>query len=227
MERIEGLLLEPVGCLAEFPPGPFHEIAVRFFGRKGKASPSASRSYWHLLNLMEAGQGTSTSEDAAPLSAEARSIVESLEVEAVEAASLYEDVAPVLAELKSMGVSLLIASSLSDAAVRRFVEKNSLGEFFPGVWSRDHAGGIAAGIKAAPLTAALHAASLSPGGTIFLTDTVEGINVARIAGVHPILMMNNPDEAQRLSAYNPAGGVVSLHEIPDFIRLVAAQNIRA
>ena len=55
MQTIEGLLLEPVGCLAEFPSGPFHEIAVRFFGRKGKASPSGSRSYWHLLNLMRSG----------------------------------------------------------------------------------------------------------------------------------------------------------------------------
>jgi hypothetical protein len=38
--------------------------------------------------------------------------------------------------------------------------------------------------------------------------------------------MNDPDEAQRLETHKPAGGVVSLHEIPDFIRLVAAQNQR-
>jgi hypothetical protein len=44
--------------------------------------------------------------------------------------------------------------------------------------------------------------------------------------VHPILMMNDPDEAQRLAMYNPAGGVISLHEMPDFIRLIAAQNQR-
>ena len=42
MQTIEALLLEPVGCLAEFPSAPFHEIAVRLFGRKGKASSSAS-----------------------------------------------------------------------------------------------------------------------------------------------------------------------------------------
>ncbi len=59
---------------------------------------------------------------------------------------------------------------------------------------------------------------------MYLTDTVEGIKVARSAGVHPILMMNDPDEARRLAMHNPAGGVVSLHEIPDFIRLLAAQN---
>jgi hypothetical protein len=39
-------------------------------------------------------------------------------------------------------------------------------------------------------------------------------------------MMNDPDEARRLATHNPAGGVVSLHEIPDFIRLIAAQNKR-
>jgi hypothetical protein len=62
---------------------------------------------------------------------------------------------------------------------------------------------------------------------MFLTDTVEGIKVARSVGVHPILMMNDPDEAQRLAMHNPAGGVISLHEMPDFIRLIAAQNQRA
>ncbi len=49
---------------------------------------------------------------------------------------------------------------------------------------------------------------------MFLTDTVEGIKVARTAGVHPVLMMNDPDEARRLAMQNPAGGVVSLHEFP-------------
>jgi hypothetical protein len=52
---------------------------------------------------------------------------------------------------------------------------------------------------------------------------VEGIKTARSVGVHPILMMNDPDEARRLAMHNPAGGVVSLHEMPDFIRLIAAQ----
>lgn len=209
MRSIEGLLLEPVGCLAEFPSGPFHEIAVRLFGRKGKASQSGSRSYWHLLNMI--GE-TSLS----PLA-------EALEIEAVNAASIYEDTVPALAELRAMGVHLSIASSLSSAAITRFLEKHSLGEFFTGVWNRDNT----AGTKAVPLVRALNAASLQPENAMFLTDTVEGIKVARTAGVHPVLMMNDPDESRRLAMHNPAGGVVSLHEIPDFIRLIAAQNMRA
>src|ERR1700689_3729413 len=99
IQNIEGLLIEPVGCLAEFPSAPFHEIAVRFFGRKSRPSPSASRSYWHLLNLMQAAESL--------LDSEAKRAVEALEAEAVDGASLYEDVAPVLSELKSMGVRLL------------------------------------------------------------------------------------------------------------------------
>ena len=208
MQAIEGLLFEPVGCLAEFPSAPFHEIAVRLFGRKGKASPSGSRSYWHLLNLM--GETPPS-----PLA-------EALEIEAVNASSVYEDAVPALRELKAMGVHLSIASSLSDAAISRFLEKHSLGGFFAGVWNRDNAGGI----KAVPLVRALRNASLQPENAMFLTDTVEGIKVARSAGVHPILMMNDPDEARRLAMHNPAGGVVSLHEMPDFIRLIAAQNCR-
>ena len=211
MHTIEALLLEPVGCLAEFPSEPFHEIAGRFFGRKGKASPSGSRSYWHLLNLMAAEK---------PLEGEQKNAVEALEAEAVAGASIYEDVLPVLAELRTMGIRLLVASSLSRAAAIGFVERCSLGEFFSGVWTRDDIGGV----KSAPLLAALSGASLSPEQAMFLTDTVEGIKVARSAGVHPVLMMNDPDEARRLAMHNPAGGVVSLHEIPDFIRLIAAQN---
>ena len=207
MQTIEALLLEPVGCLAEFPAGPFHEIAVRFFGRKGKASPSGSRSYWHLLNLMEAS--------------EAPRVAEELEAEAVAASLIYEDVVPVLAELRTMGIRLLIATLLSRAAAMSFVERHSLGEFLSGVWTRDDSAG---GVKSAPLLAALAGASLPPEKTMFLTDTVEGIKAARGAGVHPILMMNDPDEARRLAMHNPAGGIVSLHEMPDFIRLIAAQN---
>jgi beta-phosphoglucomutase-like phosphatase (HAD superfamily) len=212
MQTIEGLLLDPVGCLAEFPSGPFHEIAVRLFGRKGKASPSGSRSYWHLLNLMEAAE--------IPLDGERKAIADALEAEAVAAASIYEDVLPVLVELRTMGIRLLIASSLSRSSIMSFVGRSSLGEFLSGVSTRDEVGGV----KAAPLLAALNGASLPPERAMFLTDTVEGIKVARDAGVHPILMMNDPDEARRLAMHNPAGGVVSLHEIPDFIRLIAAQN---
>jgi phosphoglycolate phosphatase-like HAD superfamily hydrolase len=217
MQNIQALLLEPVGCLAEFPSGPFHEIAVRLFGRKGKASPSASRTYWHLLNLMQT---------APKFDAEQKCVAEALEADAVAGANLYEDVRPVLRELQSMGVQLWIATSLSRAAAMCFVERNSLGEFFAGISTRDDAGGV----KSAPLLHALSDGSLekphSPESTMFLTDTFEGIKVARAARVHPILMMNDPDEAQRLATHNPAGGVVSLHEIPDFIRLVAAQNQR-
>jgi len=210
MQSIQGLLLEPVGCLAEFPPGPFHEIAVRLFGRKGKASSSGSRSYWHLLNLI--------GEMSSPPSLE--KVSEALEIEAVNAASVYEDIVPALRELKAMDIHLSIVSSLSNAAITRFLKKHSLDEFFAAVWNRDNSGGI----KAVPLVRALRGASLSPQSVAFLTDTVEGIKVARAAGVHPILMMNDPDEARRLATHNPAGGVVSMHEIPDFIRLIAAQN---
>ncbi|MCU1338634.1 MAG: hypothetical protein JWO19_4215 [Bryobacterales bacterium] len=208
MQNIGGILLEPVGCLAEFPAGPFHEIAARLLSRKGELSNSGSRSYWQLLELVD---------EFAP-----QPTVEALEIEAVNAAGVYEDIVPALAELKAMGVHLSIASSLSGAAITRFLEKHSLGEFFAGVWNRDNAGGV----KEVPLVGALRDASLPPENVIFLTDAVEGIKVARNAGVHPVLMMNDPDEARRLAMHKPAGGVVSLHEMPDFIRLITAQNER-
>jgi FMN phosphatase YigB (HAD superfamily) len=210
VQTIRGILFEPVGCLAEFPPEPFLEIAARLSGRKKKTSRSGSRAYWHLLNLMEASKSDSSDS------------LEALEVEAVDGASLYEDVIPALSELKAMGIQLFIASSLSNAAIARFLDKGCLHEYFSSVWSRDNANGI----KAASLKSALDAAGLEARQAMFLTDTAEGLKVAESAGVNPILMMNDPDESRRLAMHDPAGGIVSLHELPDFIRLVRAENIR-
>ena len=204
MQIIEAILLEPVGCLAEFPAQPFNEIAAQWFGRKNKPSKSGSRSYWHLLNLMEAAGNQSA---------------EALELQAVEEASPYEDVIPALTELKAMGIQLFLASSLSTAAIARFVEKSGVQEFFSAIWTRDNAG-----IKAVPLRSAIAAASLNPENVMYLTDTAEGLKVANNVGLISVLMMNDPDEARRLTTHEPAGGIVSLHELPDFIRLVAAEN---
>jgi phosphoglycolate phosphatase-like HAD superfamily hydrolase len=205
MQTLKGILFEPVGCLAEFPSEPFLEIAALLSGGKKQTSRSGSRAYWHWLNLLErAGQ-------QAP---------DALEIEAVEGASLYEDVVPALAELKTMDIQLLIASSLSRNAVERFLEKNCLCEYFSSVWSRDNAKGI----KGTPLYRALDASYLRPQDAIFLTDTAEGLKVAQSVGVNAILMMNDPDESRRLAMHNPAGGIVSLHELPDFIRFVRAEG---
>ncbi len=217
MPRIEGILLEPVGCLAEFPSEPFHKIADRFFRKPGppkKPSRSGSRAYWHLLNLMQAAERS--------LDDAERRAAEALEVEAAARATVYEDVAPALAELQGMGIGLYVASSLSQAAIARFLEQSGLSEFFSGIWNRDNAGGM----KAAPLAMALEGAFLQPERAMFLTDTAEGLKVAKGVGVNAILMMNDPDEARRLAMLEPAGGIVSLHELPDFIRLVAAAPVR-
>jgi hypothetical protein len=61
-----------------------------------------------------------------------------------------------------------------------------------------------------------------PDETLYITDNAEGLTKAKDAGMIPILLMHNPDEAMRLVANNPAGGIVSLLELPDFIRFVAA-----
>jgi beta-phosphoglucomutase-like phosphatase (HAD superfamily) len=214
MQIIEAILFEPVGCLAEFPAEPFHEIAVRLFQRRKKPSKSGSRSYWHVLNLMEAADKE--------LDESEQKTFEDFEVQAVAAASIYEDVVPSLQELNAMGVKLIVASSLSNPAIECFLEKCSPYEFFSSVWTRNNAGGI----KSAPLRSAVRGASLRPEHTMFLTDTVEGVKVAKSAGVNAILMMNDPDEARRLAMHDPAGGIVSLHELPDFVRLVAAENAR-
>ena len=223
MNRIQAILFEPVGCLAEFSAAPFHEIAARFFDprkrtRRQPPSQSGSRSYWHLLDMIEA---------AGPLQFEAnRAAIEDLERQAAGAAVVYEDVVPALAELRAMGIRLLLTSSLSSRAVGQFLE-GSLRQCFSAIWDRDNS----AGIKAAPLARALAAASVPPERAMFLADTSEALKVAKNLGINAILMMNDPDEARRLALHNPtggpSGGIVSLHELPDFLRLILAQNIAA
>jgi beta-phosphoglucomutase-like phosphatase (HAD superfamily) len=68
----------------------------------------------------------------------------------------------------------------------------------------------------------LHTAA-EPEHTMYITDNADGLANAKAAGMIPILLMNDPDEARRLTAHDPAGGIVSLLELPDFVRLIAAR----
>jgi hypothetical protein len=112
-----------------------------------------------------------------------------------DAEGTYEDVAPALTELKAMGIQLL--STAPSHVV------------LPVLPNRDSDGA---------------ATNADPNETLYITDNAEGLAKARTAGMIPILLMHDPDEAMRLTANNPAGGIVSLLELPDFIRFVAAGN---
>ena len=215
MQDIDAILFDPVGSLAEFPPEPFVEIAMRVFGRALPAVESGSQAYWAVLKLLDASKGA--------LQAEARAMIEACELEAVDRASVYEDSAPALAELKALGIRLMIASSLSEAALGRFLANTSLVEMFADRSSRDTSGGV----MHAPLAKAIAVRSLIPDRVMVVTDTADGLRAAKQVGANAILMMNDPDEAMRLTAHEPAGGIVSLHELPDFVRFVAAANARA
>jgi phosphoglycolate phosphatase-like HAD superfamily hydrolase len=143
-------------------------------------------------------------------------MAEVLELQAVEQARLYEDVAPALEELKSMGVDLLIASSLSTAAVSRFLDKSSLAVFFSAVCTQDSAGGI----KAVPIAKAIESAAIPPDYAMVLVDTIDSIQMAKQMRTNSILMINDYDQGKRLAGQDPTGAVVSLHELPDAIRFV-------
>jgi len=82
-------------------------------------------------------------------------------------------------------------------------------------------------LSEAALTKAMADEALSADRVICLTDSEQGLRAAKAAGVHAVLMMNDPDEAMRLTTLEPAGGIVSLRELPDFVRFVAAGSGRA
>jgi phosphoglycolate phosphatase-like HAD superfamily hydrolase len=209
MQIIKAVVFEPVGCLAEFRPKEFEEIAASLFDLKESASKSGSGAYWLLLDLMQQSRKNLTASET--------HVAERLELQAVERVDLYEDVVPALAELKAMGITLLVASSLSAVAVTRFLDKFSLHDVFSAVWTRDNAGGV----KSAPLAKAIQSAGLQPAHVMALVDTIDSLNVAKEIGANSILMINDYDEGRRLALQAPTGGIVSLHELPDAIRFVA------
>ena len=134
-------------------------------------------------------------------------------------AHAYDDAAPALAELKTLGITLMAASTLSHDALTRFLDIAGLTRFFDDVRSTESTHGD----RARALQDALTSASIAPDRALYITDSAEGLLAARQAGVHGILMMNDPDEAMKLTAHNPAGGIVSLLELPDFVRFVSAR----
>src|SRR5258708_7689282 len=134
MESIKAVLLEPVGCLAEFAPDAFNSAAAELFGASPDAAATGSQAYWRLLGLME----------ERPLAGASLARLQELELAAVEHADLYEDARPCLAELKALGVATVLVSSLSRAAVARFIERHALADLLPGAVTPDAARGLLA-----------------------------------------------------------------------------------
>ena len=130
----------------------------------------------------------------------------------------YDDARPALTELKALGLTLIAASLLPQNELTRFLDSSGLRGFFDGVSTVE----ATRGDRGAMLRNALDAAQIAPDHALFITDSADGLAAARAAGVHGILMMNDPDEAMKLTAHNPAGGIVSLLELPDLVRFVSA-----
>jgi beta-phosphoglucomutase-like phosphatase (HAD superfamily) len=209
MRLITAVLFDPVGTLAEFRAQAFEDIAERMFNAPPRSAASGSEAYWQVLDLIDAS--------ADPLTPAQQELLERLELEAVEEVEIYEDVVPALSELRTMNISLLMASSLSDAAVNRFLEKFSLQGFFPAAWTRDNSEGV----KGAPMAKAVAGSGLPAEQVMALVDTGGGVAVAKEIGVNSILMINEYEEGRRLAMHDPTGAIVSLHELPDAIRFVA------
>jgi beta-phosphoglucomutase-like phosphatase (HAD superfamily) len=214
MESIKAVLLEPVGCLAEFAPDAFNRAAADLFGARPDAEASGSQAYWRLMGLM----------DERPLSGADLARLAELEVAAVEHADLYEDALPALAELRSLGVATVLVSSLSRAAVTRFIERHALADLLAAAVTRDEAGGVMGKV----LSAVIQKAQFVPSHVMALADTAQGLAIAQQLGLNAMLMINDYDEGRALAERNPAGGIVSLAELPDALRLIEQRSgIRA
>jgi phosphoglycolate phosphatase-like HAD superfamily hydrolase len=212
VEAIKAVLFEPVGCLAEFRAEDFDRAALELFGTAVDAGATGGQAYWRLLGLIEPRWDASSAEDLARLEAH--------EVSAVEHAELYEDVRPSLAELKALGVDAFLVSSLSRGALARFVERHGLAELFAGLVSRDEAFGV----MARPLRAAIDRARLDPAQVMVLVETAAALETTKQIGLNAVLMINDYDEGRALAERSPAGGIVSLAELADALRLIEQRS---
>jgi len=210
VEAIKAVLIEPVGCLAEFRAEEFDGAAVDLLGASPDGEATGSQAYWRLLGLME--QRTISAEDAARL--------EALELQAVEHAELYEDVRAALDELKSLGVAAFLVSSLSRAAIARFIERHALADLLAGSFTRDEAGGV----LAQPLRCAIAQAGFDPAHVMALADTAQALDLVKRLKLNAMLMINDYDEGRALAERNPAGAIVSLAELADALRLIEQRS---
>jgi beta-phosphoglucomutase-like phosphatase (HAD superfamily) len=214
VDTIKAVLLEPVGCLAEFRADEFNSAAAEMFGANQDPAATGSQAYWRLLGLME----------QRAVSAASLLRLQELELQAVEHADLYEDVRSSLEELKALDVAAVLLSSLSRAAVARFIERHALADLLAGAISRDEAGGV----MAKPLRFAIDRAGLDPARVMVLADTAEGLDLSKQLGLSAMLMINDYDEGRALAERNPAGGIVSLAELAHALRLIEQRSgIRA
>jgi phosphoglycolate phosphatase-like HAD superfamily hydrolase len=210
VKAIEAVLFEPVGCLAEFPATEFETAARELFAQAAPGDDCAnggSHAYWRLMELVGSG---------APLLAAAAARFAELELAAVERAELYEDVPPSLARLRDAGVRACLVSSLSRAAVVRFVERFSLADAFAVTVTRDDAPGV----MVQPLRYVMTREALDPARTICLVDNAVALDLCKQEGVNPLLMINDYDEGRALAERGAAGGVVSLAELADALLLI-------
>ena len=208
MDTIKAVLFEPVGCLAEFRADEFNQASAELLAATPDAPATGSQAYWRLLGLLAPRYATLSKAEAERLQA--------FELEACEHADLYPDVRACLEELKQIGVAAYIASSLSRAAVARFIERFSLADLLTGVIARENAQGV----MDAPLRHAIAQTKLEPARLMVLVETAEAIAAANALRLNAMLMINDYDEGRVLAERNPAGGLVSLAELPDALRLI-------
>jgi phosphoglycolate phosphatase-like HAD superfamily hydrolase len=206
VDAIGAILFEPVGCLAEFRPDEFEAAAGEIFQRGSEESVGGNTAYWRLLTLIEKAHGRIGTFDVTRL--------EELELSAVAHADLYEDVVPSLEKIRGMGIKTHLVSSLSRHAIDAFLERFSLGGLFDGTIARE------GGVLAAPLRQAIEATALDPRRIIYLVDTAEALNLAKRLELNAMLMINDYDEGRALAERSPAGGIVSLAELPRALELI-------
>jgi phosphoglycolate phosphatase-like HAD superfamily hydrolase len=135
---------------------------------------------------------------------------------AIARAELYEDVAASLQQLRSMDVSAYLVSSLSRQAVDRFIARFALADIFAGSVTRDEAQGV----MSLPLRRAIEMTAHDPRRIIVLVDTAAALEISQQQGLNALLMINDYDEGRALAERHPAGGIVSLAELPDALALI-------
>jgi len=57
-----------------------------------------------------------------------------------------------------------------------------------------------------------------------LADTAEALELIKQQSLNAMLMINDYDEGRALAEHHPSGGIVSLAELPDALRLIEQRS---
>ena len=211
LTTVSAALFDIVGILAKFRSEDFDKIVSQVLkssalNNSDSVTADSSISYWRYLDLLAKSYLDPSDQEKATR----------LEIEAVNNCTTSHGIREILIELMDLDVKLIIATSLSVLAARRFVERFDIQTFFCSIIARDNPSNI----KATLLKKAAEQSKLDPAETVYLADTLKAFEISKDSGLKCMFVTNDYQNGHVMLEAGCTNGIASLSELPDAVRLI-------